>query len=142
MRKQIIILLLSLSLFGCDRFLGDKVCFGDKCFSVEVAATPQAMARGLMFREHLDQDKGMLFVFSGEVKRSFFMKNTRIPLDMIWINKDNEIVHIERNVPAEKNGEYKTVFPGVLAQYVLELNAGAADDIGLKIGDKADICIK
>jgi uncharacterized membrane protein (UPF0127 family) len=65
----------------------------------ELADTTQKRAMGLMFRESLPANHGMLFTFLEEQEWSFWMKNTRMPLDIIWINKGKKIVHIERNVP-------------------------------------------
>ncbi|MCX5886806.1 MAG: DUF192 domain-containing protein [Proteobacteria bacterium] len=78
-RHQFFILLFSLScaiLFGCRDPQQPHVCINDHCFQVELAVTPDARARGLMFRKHLDKDRGMLFIFEEEDIHPFWMKNT------------------------------------------------------------------
>ena len=113
-----------------------RVCFKENCFSVELALTPEERAYGLMFREHLNKDEGMLFVYEEERKYSFWMKNTVIPLDMIWINNDKEVVFIAKNVQPCRQDSCPVIYPDRKALYVLELNAGLSDDINLKVGDK------
>lgn len=66
------------------------------------------------------------------------MKNVSIPLDIIWINKDKEIVFIEENILPSNEDKYQVVYPDRKAMFVLELNAGIADEIGLRVGDKLD----
>lgn len=114
----------------------NKICINDYCFDVEIAKTQEERTRGLMYRESLDQDKGMLFIFDQEKEHSFWMKDTLIPLDIIWINKDMEIVYIEKNVQLCKEDpceRYKSDKP---TKYVLELNAGQTDKANIKIGDR------
>lgn len=116
----------------------NKVCFKKDCFLVELAETAEEKSKGLMFREELAKDHGMLFVFTEETKSSFWMKNTLIPLDIIWLNKDKEVVFISRNNQPCLPEECFSINPGVAAKYVLELNAGTVAAIGLVVGDKAN----
>ena len=113
-----------------------QICFKDNCFTVELAATSQERTRGLMFREKLDLDKGMLFIFENEGGYSFWMKNTLIPLDIIWINKDKEVVFISKNTQPCDTEFCSAINPNQKARYVLELNGGITDKIGLNVGDK------
>ena len=113
-----------------------KVCFGAKCFYVELAVTSEERSRGLMFREHLDPDKGMLFIYNDEGVRYFWMKNTLIPLDMVWINGNGEVISISKDVQPCEISPCPLISPEQKVQYVLELNAGSSDKIGLAIGDK------
>jgi len=113
-----------------------KVCFGAKCFYVELAVTSEERSRGLMFREHLDPDKGMLFIYPDEGVHSFWMKNTLIPLDMVWINGNREVISISKDVQPCQPSQCPSIGPGQKVQYVLELNGGTSDKIGLAIGDK------
>ena len=106
-------------------------------FMVEVAETSEQQSRGLMFRKSMPQDSGMLFVFEEEEIQPFYMKNTFIPLDIIWMDKDKRIVFIKKRAPACNGDKYELIDPGKKARYVLELNAGASDSIGLQIGDMA-----
>jgi len=115
----------------------DRVCFGSECFTVEIARTPEEQSRGLMERQFLSQDSGMLFVFPNDGIYPFWMKNTQIPLDIIWLDSNRSIVFIKRNAQPCGTGECSTINPGKSARYVLELNARVADRIGLKEGDKA-----
>ncbi|OIP78845.1 MAG: hypothetical protein AUK17_01590 [Parcubacteria group bacterium CG2_30_44_18] len=115
-----------------------QICFNKNCFQVELAATPQERAQGLMYRNFLAADAGMLFVFQQEGEYPFWMKNTKIPLDMIWINKDREVVLVAKNVrPCEADSCFN-IMPDGDALYVLEINAGLADNIGIKQGDRFD----
>jgi len=113
-----------------------KVCFGAKCFYVELAVTSEERARGLMFREHLDPDKGMLFIYQDEGVHYFWMKNTLIPLDMVWINGNREVISVSKDVQPCQTSQCPSIGPGQKVQYVLELNGGTSDEIGLAIGDK------
>ncbi len=116
-----------------------RVCFRDNCFSTEMARTDTERTRGLMFRESLATDGGMLFVFDREDTYPFWMKNTLIPLDIIWINKSKEVVFIAENVQLCQTEICPNINPNnKAAKYVLEINGGLALKIGLKIGDKAD----
>lgn len=116
-----------------------RVCFRDNCFYVELATTPDEQSRGLMFREHLDPDRGMLFIFPKEDTYSFWMKNTLIPLDIIWISEEEKVVFISRNTQPCVELSCPMINPGEKAKYVLEVNAGVSDGIGLLIGDKVAI---
>lgn len=104
-------------------------------FTVEVARTPQELAQGLMHRESLPQDAGMLFLFSTEAQLGFWMKNTLIPLDMIFINSANRVVHI---APLAEPLSEKPVVTPVPAQKVLEINGGLAAKLGLTVGSILD----
>ena len=116
-----------------------QVCFGRHCFDVELAITPVQKSLGLMFREKLDSQEGMLFVFNQEGQHSFWMKNTLIPLDIIWINKNQEIVFISENTPPCEKTLCPMVKPTENAKYVLEINGGLSKEMGLMVGDRAEI---
>ncbi len=127
----------SLIIAGCSVNKSPQVCFKDSCFVVEIANSQQERARGLMYRESLDKNSGMLFIFSEEATNSFWMKNTLIPLDIIWINKDKEVVHIKKNALPCKEDDCLSIRPNKEALYVLEVNSGVCERIGLEVGDKA-----
>lgn len=110
--------------------------FKDNSFLVEVAETRQQQAKGLMFIRSLPSDSGMLFIYKDEAPRSFYMKNTYIPLDIIWLDKEKKVVFIKENAEPESPDACESIYPQAEAMYVLELNAGSSDRIGLKIGDK------
>jgi uncharacterized membrane protein (UPF0127 family) len=102
-------------------------------FTVELARTPDQQMQGLMFRRKLDADAGMLFVYQEPVVARYWMKNTYIPLDMIFIAPDGHISSIaERTVPLS----LATISSDVPVIAVLELNGGTASRLGIKIGDK------
>ncbi|CTQ53876.1 hypothetical protein LP7551_02407 [Roseibium album] len=104
----------------------------DHRFLVEVAATDRERARGLMFREEMAIDHGMLFVFESEGQRHFWMKNTPLSLDIIYINAAGQIVSIS----AHTTPYSESVIPsGKPARYVLELNAGTSEKLGIDVGD-------
>jgi uncharacterized membrane protein (UPF0127 family) len=106
---------------------------GVKTFQVEVMRTESERARGLMFRRYMPEDRGMLFDFKIEQPVMMWMKNTYLPLDMIFVSRAGKVVSIARD--AEPMSE--TIIPsGGPAYAVLELNAGAAARIGLKAGDQ------
>lgn len=102
----------------------------------EVVSTPPERAAGLSGREGMGVDEGMLFIFGGESKYSFWMKNMRFPLDIIWIDKNKKIVEIARNVYPESYPEH--FIPRYPALFVLEVNAGWTQARGVKEGDLVD----
>ena len=104
----------------------------------ELADTPQKRSQGLMFRERLAPDAGMLFRFEDAGEWSFWMKNTKVALDILWIGPDKKIVHIEENVPIcpkDPCPEYK---PSKDALYALELPAGSVKREKLAKGMKLE----
>ena len=115
-----------------------KIKIGNQIINAELANTPQKRERGLMFREKLAENEGMLFVFGTEGYHSFWMKNTLIPLDIIWINAEKEIVDIKENFQPCKVGPCESYVPKYPAKYVLEANAGWIKENQLKLGDKTE----
>ena len=107
---------------------------GDVSVAVEVAATPAQQSLGLMYRKELGAAAGMLFVFDTSVEHPFWMKNTVLPLDMIFLGDDRKIVGIVKDaVPFTTTS--RTV--GAPSRYVLEVNAGFSEKHGVKTGDQA-----
>lgn len=107
--------------------------------AIEVVADPETRAQGLMFRSSLGADHGMLFIFPDTALHSFWMKNTLIPLDIIWIDETRSVVHVERNVPPCKADPCPSYPPKGVARYVLELAAGQAAARGIREGDRVTI---
>lgn len=107
----------------------------DSKILVEVADTDQKRARGLSGRDSLSQNRGMLFVFSYPDHYSFWMKDMNLPLDFIWI-ANKQIVEITRNVRPQDFQPPKTLTPKEKIDMVLEINAGLAEKLNIKIGDK------
>ena len=129
---------ISLVLAG-SALAGPSVTVHGARFRVEVVATPEQMARGLMFREHLDADQGMLFIYSRPTFVRFWMKNTRIPLDILYFDADRRLLEILHSVPpclADPCRQYPSREP---VRFVLELNGGTAKRIGIEVGDVLDI---
>jgi len=113
-----------------------RVVLGGKTFSVEVAETSAEHELGLMFRDSMPADHGMIFIFQDESPRSFWMKNTRIPLDIMYFDRDLRMVSISADTPPCKV-VYCPSYPSVApAKYVLELNAGSAASLGVGVGDQ------
>lgn len=104
----------------------------------ELADTSEKRARGLMFRKSLAGDRGMLFIFPEPQPWTFWMKNTRIALDIVWIDRHKKVVHVERNVPGctRSDDGCPHYQPNDDALYVLELAAGGADALKLHRGAK------
>ncbi|MFH1451112.1 MAG: DUF192 domain-containing protein [bacterium] len=117
----------------------NKVCFKGRCFEVEIAASLRQRNDGLMFRQSLGKNKGMLFVFSESGDYSFWMKNTFIPLDIVWIDERQKVVFIKENAESCLEETCPAISPGKKALYVLEINAGIVADSGLEIGDNVVI---
>lgn len=113
-----------------------KVCFGEVCVNVEIADSEAERAKGLMFRESLPDNSGMLFVFADESKYGFWMKNMNFPLDIIWVGRDKKVIDISRNV-SPCGSSCEGVVPREKAMYVLEANAGFIEANQIKIGEQA-----
>lgn len=132
-------------LLGCaqkqgGRFL--KIFFPNgSAVAAEIAATEEERARGLMFRDRLPTDQGMLFVFEEEGVHGFWMKNTRISLDMLWLDPGRRIIHIAKMVPPCVADPCPSYGPGLPALFVLELAGGQADARGLKVGDRLEFVL-
>ena len=129
----LLILVWSVPLTACSG--ESNVVLKGKRFHVEVADTSDAQQLGLMFRESMQDDHGMLFVFANEAPRSFWMKNTKISLDILYFDADRKLVYLHEDVPPCTTPDcpgYPSHHP---ARYVLELNAGAAKRLGVERGD-------
>ena len=105
-------------------------------FSVEIAADDASRAQGLMNRESMADGQGMLFIFEREGPQSFWMKNTLIPLDILYFDDDRRLVSASRRVPPCRTARCPSYPSRAPARYVLELNGGLAEQIGASIGDE------
>ena len=120
---------------GCEQspaglaVVGMKI--GNQTFRLEVAATSASQETGLMKRDSMPADHGMIFVFAEEAMRDFWMKNTRIPLDILFVSSNGTIVSIHQMAPYDEQLT-SSDFP---ARYAIELNLGAAREAGAKVGD-------
>ena len=110
-------------------------------FSVDLADTRAKQTLGLMFREEMPQDHGMLFIFPNEAPRSFWMKNTRIALDILYFDAEHKLVSASLDTPPCRTPSCPSYPSKAPAKYVLELNAGRASELGVELGDSLSIDI-
>ena len=103
---------------------------------VEFAKNDEERALGLMYRSSMDEHQGMWFIFPEEAPRSFYMRNTEIPLDIIYLDKDKKVVSIAKNARPYDETSLPSERP---AMYVLEINGGLADKWGIEKGDRVEI---
>lgn len=137
MKKYFIIIFTILFLTACRHNITQNnfVKINDKKIKVEIADTPELQYNGLSNRESLCADCGMLFEFKDKQIKTFVMREMKFPLDIIWID-GNIIIGIDKNLSPE-GADYKNLYPGPApVDYVLEVNAGFADENNIKTGDK------
>ena len=103
---------------------------------VEFAKNDEERALGLMYRSSMDEHQGMWFIFPEEAPRSFYMRNTEIPLDIIYLDKDKKVVSIAKNARPYDETSLPSEKP---AMYVLEINGGLADKWGIDKGDRVEV---
>jgi len=135
MNRKVLLIFFSILLAGCQS--SDQVCFESICIDVEIADTSEERAKGLMHRESMPEDQGMLFIFDTQKIYPFWMKNTLIPLDMIWVDMEQTIVHIESAIPCVDTCPSYT--PSAKALYVVETVQGFTAKHEIKVGDKVEI---
>ncbi|MGC9362801.1 MAG: DUF192 domain-containing protein, partial [Candidatus Syntrophosphaera sp.] len=104
-------------------------------FDIEIASSEQASMQGLMYRENLDESQAMLFDPEGLANTPFWMKNTYIPLDIIFIDDDNRIMNIVENT---RPFSEERIYSDGIYRYVLEINAGLSEKHGLTPGDRIE----
>lgn len=132
--RTVLALVILLFCSACNSAEPQVVLKGQR-FTVELATDRKQQALGLMFRDSMEDDHGMLFIFPTEASRSFWMKNTRIPLDIFYFDKNLALVSVAKNARpcrTQRCPGYPSEGP---AMYVLELNAGKADELGVAAGD-------
>jgi uncharacterized membrane protein (UPF0127 family) len=132
----------ALALVACSNVHAQAVSYvmlKNQRFIVELADDDEARVRGLMFREHMAKDRGMLFTFPEEAPLAFWMKNTLIPLDMFYFDSQRRLVSVQQNVQPCKADPCQAYPSAGPSMYVLELNAGLAAKLGVKPGDKLEI---
>ncbi|WP_157015343.1 DUF192 domain-containing protein [Mesorhizobium xinjiangense] len=103
---------------------------GRQTFAIEIADDPEERSRGLMFRTRMAENHGMLFIFEQTRPLGFWMKNTPLPLDLVFIGEDGRVVDVLRGEPFSTD----PISPGQPARFVLELNAGIAQKTGIVTG--------
>ena len=112
-----------------------RVQLGSKPFNLEVANNEETREYGLMRRDSMPADHGMIFVFDKPSNVSFYMKNTRIPLDIVFVDEAGGVISIKQMKPYDLS----TTPADGQAKWAIELNQGAAAGAGLKVGDKLQI---
>jgi len=142
MRTSVLVLMMGMVACSGSRVNGQwasprgEVIFPDKTVvRVEIADTEEKRQRGLMFREHMAPTDGMIFLFERPGNYPFWMKNTLIPLDMIWLDQKGRIVWIAHSVPPCKADPCPSFDHEGLASYVVEVVSGFAKEHKLKVGD-------
>ncbi|MCR4266460.1 DUF192 domain-containing protein [Nitratireductor sp. ZSWI3] len=105
---------------------------GERQFRIEIADEASERQRGLMFRQSMPDDRGMLFIFPAESRQGFWMQNTPLPLDLLFIGADGVVRAIGKGVPFST----ESISPDVESQFVLELVAGTAQKSGIEVGDR------
>ena len=106
---------------------------------IEVADNEPERRQGLMYRRTMDENRGMLFIFPQEELQDFWMKNTIMSLDIIYVNKNKEIVKIHKNTIPFSEASVPSIKPAI---YVVEVNAGHTDKLGIKEGDRIEFSYK
>ena len=135
MRSYALALFAFCGISGCAGASQPWVEIGGQRYAVEVSDDDTERARGLMFRDAMANDSGMLFIHDAEEPQAYWMKNTRIPLDILYFDDDRKLVSQQRDVPTCSLGDACPSYPSdAPARYVLELNAGEAARLGLKDG--------
>ena len=135
MRLAASILATSLLLAGCASASGPWVELSGQRYTVEIADDDAERAQGLMFRDAMDADRAMLFIHEREEPQSYWMKNTKIPLDILYFDGQRRLVSMQRDVPPCSLGDQCPPYPSEApALYVLELNAGEAARLKLAPG--------
>lgn len=110
-----------------------------RLFVAEIADTPERLQRGYMFRREVGEEDAMIFVFPGAGFHPFWMKNTLVPLDMIWMDDTFTVIHIEASVPPCRSDPCPSYGPPRKARYVLEVRGGIVRREGLAIGDHLSV---
>jgi len=125
---------------GKDKFI--KLYFPDgSSVTAELASSDEERQQGLMFREKINEDQGMLFLFEEEGLHSFWMKNMTFSIDILWLDRQKRIVHLAPEVPPCPSDPCPSYAPGAAAMYVLELKSGAAKRHHLKLYDRLEFVL-
>lgn len=134
-RLTLTLALLMTALTGCAGDETVSLPVGDHVFHVEIADTPESRQQGLMFREDLGSDEGMLFVFPDSQVRSFWMKDTPLPLSIAYISAEGRILEIRHMEPYSQQ-PVRSRYP---ARYALAVNRGRFSEVGITPGDEIDL---
>ena len=138
----LLFLLVLVSVILLSKVTRIRIFFPDgETIIADLAETEEERSRGLMFRNTINDDQGMLFVFEQEGLYSFWMKNMNITIDILWLDRQKRIVHLEHNVPPCKKEPCPTYATLVPAKYVLELKAGSIEKRMLKLYDRIEFIL-
>lgn len=119
-------------LFGSDDGITPRIKLGEHVFEVLVADSDTTRIRGLSGRPSLSNGQAMLFVFPNDGTHGIWMKDMRFAIDILWVDRDGTIVHIEQEVRPDS---YPNVFTSMVqARYVIEVNAGVVQELGIDVG--------
>ncbi|MFH1247392.1 MAG: DUF192 domain-containing protein [Candidatus Micrarchaeota archaeon] len=118
---------------------GNSVCVNGNCIEVELALNQTQREKGLMDRESLESNKGMLFVFEKEDIHPFWMNGTLFPLDMVWVARNGTVVDIMENAQPCVYPNCLGIFTTRNATYVIEINANKTRELGINVGTQLEI---
>lgn len=133
--RLVLLLVLTANITACANDEPAVTLAGQR-FSIEIADDNESRTRGLMFRDSMPDSHGMLFIFPREEQRSFWMKNTRIPLDIFYFDAQLKLVSVSENVKPCRTANCRSYPSTGPAKYVLELNAGKAEALGVGVGSE------
>jgi uncharacterized membrane protein (UPF0127 family) len=141
--KVLLVVFVLLSITGCsapNKEHKEKLaCFGSDCLKLDIADSDAKRTMGLMNRDMILEDEGMFFVFDSPAMYKFWMKNMKFSIDMIWLNENYTVTHIDKAVMPCSTEPCETYSPDTPAKYVVEVKAGIADKLNIEVGDKAEI---
>ncbi len=134
----LIMVIFTIGIFVVDFYPMEKVCFENtnSCFWVDVAKTQSERQEGLMGVKSLGAKEGMLFVFPEEGNYSFWMKNTLIELDIVWLNSEREVIYIEHSALPCLVKNCEVYGPKAESKWVLEVRGGRMKELGLSASEK------
>ena len=139
---KVLVLIFVLFLVGCAQRFSPQLTIetrqGEVPITIEIADSPEERQIGLMYRQSLGEYEGMWFVFDEEQPYSFWMKNTLIPLDIVYVNSNMQIIDIIRADPCQED-PCKTYTPQAPVKYVLEVNQNFTARAGVQIGNKVKV---
>lgn len=140
--KQFPIFVFAIGCFICGStslvYAQTSVCFESDCFYPELAQTAVQKEKGLMGREQLTENGGMLFIYDQDIRPAFWMKNMRIALDFVWLDHEARVVDLHQAVlPCAQ--DCPSIVSRYPVKYVLEISAGSVEKQGIEIGDHAVI---
>lgn len=131
----LILIVIVIGIFVLQKSYSENIVYlpDGKPIYVEVAKTPEEREKGLMFRESLGENEGMFFVFESDGYHSIWMKNMLFPIDVVWLDSDFKVIHIERNILPCREEPCPIYTPPSPARYILEVNANVTKSLPLRL---------